>query len=125
MGNNRKTLAEVIAGAKTADPDEIQTVICREIVAMMPDEVKAHAATNPEAVKLAVNASLALANDLGMQLMLLLITKPSANHECKFSVGSLAGLCKDNGGIPIRLNEPAESKSNPIGFRPTQAAAKA
>jgi len=112
----------VIEKLDGASPPEMRNLISQAIIETMPDEVKAEAATNPEAVTAAIQQAMDIANKLAVQIMFLFITQPKMAHKCEVSIGSLTALCRDK-GIQVRAGEiEMDNKSN---LRPTQSTGKA
>jgi hypothetical protein len=133
-----KTIAELLSSARKAleadgSREKQKVTIANLLVATMPDEIRAVAATSIEAVGLAIDAADEISSRIGAELMFKLIADPQAVHKCEFSLASLASVCSQK-QIPLRAGEgiPTESKPEsrpgekaPLGFRPTQAPAKA
>ena len=113
---------KIIMKLDKASPPEMKRLISEAIVATMPDEVKAEAATNPEAVTAAIEQAMDIANKLAINIMFLFITQPRHVHKCELTVGSLTALCREK-GLTVREGEvEMDSKS---GVRPTQATGRA
>ena len=119
---NKNPIEEVLETLKSLDGNDPREAICKAIVATMPEEVKKTAATNPAAVKVAIEASMEVTKRIGAQLMFLLITQPHANHECTFRMGNLSEICKEAG---IQVREGEAIKTDDVGIRPTQKTARA
>jgi hypothetical protein len=115
-------LSQVLKQMEKTEGAEIKRMVAQAIIDTMPAEVRANAATSPDAVIAAIEQAMEISNKIAVQMMFLFITEPDAGHKAELSVGSLAALCRDK-GVALRAGE--VEKDDKIGFRPTQKTGQA